>query len=400
MPMTEQQRFTSMDALRALAMIWGVFYHALFSFAPMESQNWFAADIAKANWVDSLLFLSHIVRMPLFFMLAGFFALFLIEKRGGMAYLVNRFKRIFMPFLVCFIVLAPVWIFLMILAAKTSTEPTALVQTILSRDRSAPPSLSQLPIGHLWFLNYLFIYSLVFAAGYWLVNRLNINIKPVTTLLMGRPQTVFFALALLMAGLLALSPQLRVAAPPKGIVPELWSLGYYGIAFLIGACLFQQREQLSQVSTKRMAITGTIAVLLANAIFTLHIGHDSLLVSPLELQALGFISYALGALTLALALICGCWNHIRTLSKPMQYCCNSAYWLYIVHVPIMVFLQIKLQSVELPGLIKYAVILVATLTVSLLSYQLLIRMTPLGWLFHGRMKSRALKRTAVNSAIA
>lgn len=391
----EQQRFTSMDVLRALAMIWGIFYHALFSFAPVESQNWFAADIAKASWVDSLLFLSHIVRMPLFFILAGFFALYVIEKQGGVAYLFNRFKRIFMPFIVCFIALVPVWIFLVILAAQTSSEPTALVQSILSRDRSAPASLSQLPIGHLWFLNYLFIYSIVFVAGYWLVNSLNIKVKPVATLLMTHPQTLLFTLALIMASLLALSPQIRVAAPPKGLIPELWSLSYYGISFLIGASLYQQRTQLAQVSAKKMAIIGTLAALLTNVIFTLYIGQDSQLISLFWLQAFGFISYALAALMLALTMIIWCWKHIHTISKPMQYCCNSAYWLYIVHVPIMVFLQIKLQSSDMPGLVKYAVILVITLTVSLLSYQLLIRMTPLGWLLHGRAKRKLLVKANI-----
>ncbi len=50
----------------------------------------------------------HSFRMPIFFVMAGFFAAMMRARRGSKDLLVNRFRRIVLPFVVGWVVLFPV----------------------------------------------------------------------------------------------------------------------------------------------------------------------------------------------------------------------------------------------------------------------------------------------------
>src|SRR3546814_13831321 len=57
------------------------------------------ADRQTSVWVDAVVWGLHLVRMPLFFLVAGFFAAWVIDRRGGGALARQRVRRIALPFL-------------------------------------------------------------------------------------------------------------------------------------------------------------------------------------------------------------------------------------------------------------------------------------------------------------
>ena len=91
-PMIERRH--DLDALRAIAMLLGIVLHAALSFSPIP---WTVKD-SQTSEVYSVLFAAlHGFRMPLFFMLSGFFTAMLWRKRGLASLIKHRFKRIFLP---------------------------------------------------------------------------------------------------------------------------------------------------------------------------------------------------------------------------------------------------------------------------------------------------------------
>lgn len=97
-----------LDALRAFAMLLGIVLHAALSFAPIP---WTVQDSQQSNFYFVLFGLIHGFRMPLFFMLSGFFTAMLWRKRGLRSLLNHRFKRIFLPLVIgCFSVVPAMWI--------------------------------------------------------------------------------------------------------------------------------------------------------------------------------------------------------------------------------------------------------------------------------------------------
>jgi len=78
-------------------------------------------------------------------------------------------------------------------------------------------------------------------------------------------------------------------------------------------------------------------------------------------------------------------------SKAMRYISDSAYWLFVAHVPLIIVVQAVVQHWQAPALAKLTVVCTVTSALLLASYQLLVRYTPLGTLLNGpRQRPAAL----------
>ena len=106
-------RLHALDAVRAVALLLGVALHAALSYAPgVDSHLWPLADSQKGVVMSVGTFLIHISRMPVFFLLAGFFAHMMFHREGTRLFLQNRAKRILLPLVLgwfaCFLSIAGV----------------------------------------------------------------------------------------------------------------------------------------------------------------------------------------------------------------------------------------------------------------------------------------------------
>ncbi len=93
-----------LDALRAAAMLLGIALHAGLSFTPFP---WPVQD-AQQSGIFGLLFAAiHGFRMPVFFVLSGFFTAMLWRGRGLKSLLSHRFRRVFLSFLLGLVTIVP-----------------------------------------------------------------------------------------------------------------------------------------------------------------------------------------------------------------------------------------------------------------------------------------------------
>lgn len=155
MTMLNDDRIHSMDNLRALAMLAGVVFHAALAYSPLVHNFWPTADASGSAWVDVLAWFGHLFRMPLFFVIAGFFAALLVRKRGIGGMLRNRLARVLLPFLIFLpLVLGALsWLTAEAASSRRNLSPVLawVKQTTLEHG-----SLPFLPsVAHLWFLLYL-----------------------------------------------------------------------------------------------------------------------------------------------------------------------------------------------------------------------------------------------------
>jgi peptidoglycan/LPS O-acetylase OafA/YrhL len=87
-PAPKSERYYGLDAARAVAMLLGVFYHLPIAF--MGGGMFGGPPSPKTN-IDNWL---HSFRMPLFFLISGFFACMMLEKYGIGRYYLRRCRRI------------------------------------------------------------------------------------------------------------------------------------------------------------------------------------------------------------------------------------------------------------------------------------------------------------------
>jgi peptidoglycan/LPS O-acetylase OafA/YrhL len=114
-----------LDALRAVAMLLGILLHASLAYVP--NIPWPVQDRQPAPWLLLLFLAIHGFRMPLFFLVSGFFTAMLWQRRGAQAMLAQRYKRVFVPLVLGFCTLLPLydWVTTRAPGAPAAAEPVS-----------------------------------------------------------------------------------------------------------------------------------------------------------------------------------------------------------------------------------------------------------------------------------
>lgn len=362
------ERLHWMDHLRALAMLAGVVFHAALAYSPLMHGFWPPADRQSSAWVDAVVWGLHLVRMPLFFLVAGFFAAWMLARRGGAALARQRLRRILLPFLIAWPV---VWWSLSAStqwAALNVQHPSPMLAFI--RPWLEMPDTPSLPPGtaHLWFLYYLLLFGVLHWAartlelgriGQWLVAR-----HP-AWLLLGIPALLLPALA-------------SVSAPhpaPESLVPQFWAIAFYGAFFAWGTLVHARPDWLDRCrALVPWLLIGSVAFYVA---FLWRLAVElPVQTTPTASWTVAALEACLSVWLTALCLLAG----RRLLNRPnavMRYLAQGSYWTYIVHLPVLFILQYWLVDQGLAWPVKFLVAFGATLAACLLSYQVLVRYTPL-----------------------
>jgi hypothetical protein len=104
-PKTERRH--DLDALRAIAMLLGIVLHGLMPFIGLPEFMFPIQDVSQMPVLGMILSGIHGFRMPLFFLISGFFTTMLWRRRGLKALIQHRFKRIFLPLMLGLITIVP-----------------------------------------------------------------------------------------------------------------------------------------------------------------------------------------------------------------------------------------------------------------------------------------------------
>ena len=90
-------RLHALDALRAFALILGIFFHGAAGYIENFPVTLWPMREPPSTALAAFFFVSHMFRMSLFFLLAGFFGRMMLERRGTRAFVRDRAKRILLP---------------------------------------------------------------------------------------------------------------------------------------------------------------------------------------------------------------------------------------------------------------------------------------------------------------
>ena len=77
----------------------------------------------------------------------------------------------------------------------------------------------------------------------------------------------------------------------------------------------------------------------------------------------------------------------RVLERPsprIRYLSDSSYWLYLVHMPVLLVFQIAADETSWPPALKALLVLAVSLAILLGSYHVLVRFTWVGAILNGR----------------
>lgn len=369
--MADAKRYDAFDALRAIMMFLGVVIHSAINYSSSDDMTWPLRARDTSVVFFFLVDFIHAFRMPLFFMLAGFFAALLCINRGPGAMLKNRFKRILLPFVVFIIVLRPFLNFSFKYAAAVfdGQTPVALSEHFSSLSSYIPYHLS-----HLWFLYYLFIMS-VLAYGFSVVTR-SISLLPIDNFfkrIFKNPVVRLLTLTAVSFGILFLFGA-RSFETSVSWIPDFGILCYYMAFYLAGWLLYRNKELVDTLKNRAIVIT-----LFGIMAFCLKF-YDEEHMNLISLQMVNSL------ITCSLSIgITGLFLRFADIpKKAITYFVNSAYWVYLVHLFIAILLAGVLNDLPLSVFLKFLIVLSGTISVCLISYQLFVRKTGIGVFLNGK----------------
>ncbi len=377
-------RLHYMDNLRALAMLAGVLFHAGLAHSVFLHGFWPTADMSPSIAVDVVAWFSHLFRMPLFFVVAGFFAALLTQRRGIGGMLGNRFFRVFLPFVVFWpiVYLAMGWLITNAATHVENPSPLlAMVKTWLADpNRSTPPPT----LMHLWFLPYL----MCFCILVWVATTLEIK----------WPHRWFESMR---AGVLAcVAPIVLVPAlvgvpallpAPESFFPQWWALVFFGVYFAFGYRLFHDSTLIDrfQPLASRLVVASVVGYVL---FFWLLRFQDPVQTSPAVHVLRAFLQACVGFWMTVACLIYG-KRWLNRGSRVMRYLADASYWVYLVHLPVLFAIQYPLMDVHAHWALKFAFATVSALGIAFASYQLFVRNTVLGKFLNGTRRSQRAPAT-------
>ena len=371
-------RFHYMDNLRALAMLTGVVFHAALAYSVLAHPLWPTADRGQSLIVDVFVWFFHLFRMPLFFVVAGFFAALLVQKRGMGGMIKNRFMRIILPLIVFWplVYFSMSWLIRQAIADVENLSPLLqMIKPWLANPQApaAPPTLV-----HLWFLAYM----MCFCILVWVVSVLEWS-KHLSWLDALTPMKKACLVPL------ALMPALfAVPAPfpaPESFFPQWWALLFYGTYFLIGFRLFHQVRSLDQL--RPLAPRLLLISLLAYALFLYLLQTNGMTKPDLFLQAILVLLQAYIGYWMTLVCIIFGQRWLDVHHGFLRYIADASYWVYLVHLPLIFAIQIPLMDVNLHWSVKLSLSLCATLGIAFLTYHLFVRGRLLGRFLNGNNSS-------------
>ncbi|HEU4625143.1 MAG TPA: acyltransferase family protein [Steroidobacteraceae bacterium] len=390
--MTTGDRLHALDAVRAFALLLGVVHHTALFFIPQELVQPGIVPIndpSPSRLLALVAFVGHMFRMSLFFLMAGFFARLVIERKGMRAFWSDRLQRILVPLVVGWLILFPM------VAAAWSWPSEHRVRLDVFIDE--PLSVASFPLSYLWFLYYLLlIYALISAADLALgrFDRQGRVAAAADRALRGLFRNRWHAplalMALLSAGLLAEKDYTifgGLATPNTGLTPQITPLVEYSIAFAFG-WLMQRNVDLLDVLRQRYAgylvaaAGATVVAALCPLPIALRMSHEAMVAGR---TVFGF-AYAFGSWCWTLGITGFGLQHLAKESAPRRYVADASYWIYLAHYPLVLALEDALGPLHLHWAIKFPAIVGVTLVIALLSYHYLVRFTFIGRVLNGQRR--------------
>jgi len=367
-------RLHALDAVRAGALLLGVVLHATMSFFP-GPQVWLVKDTASSPLLSAAFFAIHMLRMLTFFLIAGFVARASFQRLGSRTFFADRLRRIGIP-------LAAGWPMLYAALMLAAGMPLAF----------GGVTLAAFPLMHLWFLYLLLGFYVALAVLHAVVRRVpgSAALGDRIAQLLLQPWTVVLLAAPACAALY-LQPYwvmwFGVPTPDTSLLPNRPALVAYGLAFAFG-WLVQVRPDALATWARRWP--AHLAVALACTVFCLWKAGITPLLMPVPqgtTKLLFAAAYSLGAWCWALGLVGAAQRFLDRPHAARRYLADASYWIYLVHLPLVIALQKFVAPLAWPWPVKFVAILVAAFAVMLATYALFVRRTFVGAVLNGRRKS-------------
>lgn len=398
-PLSERpalDRHHGLDVLRGGMMLLGVLLHAACSYMPGQpDEGWPFRDGPGSALAGMLVVAIHSFRMPVFFVMAGYFGALMAKRRGTGAMLADRARRIGLPLAVGWVILFPMlkWSVAFAWWCREGATPGGAAAGAAAGALGAP--WAEPAPAHLWFLWYLLPMYAVAAAATAIVGRAEPALRRgwsdrLAGILLGtgpRARRRWRFPVLVMATWALLMPM----RGPGFDTPASWAIEprillAYGFFFAIGWLMHAHRTVLSELEhgawRRSFAAFAALAVATVLVAIAHSVGPDAAPQDPAApprgpfVHALAQGATAASAWLMALAGIGLAERIFRRPSRAVRWLVDASYWTYLVHLPLCFAAAGLATSLDATPVAKMLAVTVAVSVACGLSYAAVAAVVP------------------------
>ncbi|MEO9871489.1 acyltransferase family protein [Ekhidna sp.] len=326
------------DWLRVMAIGLLLIYHIAIGFQPWGVFIGFIQtnEPLEAIWIPMSLL--NIWRIPLLFFVSGMGVWFAIQRRSWKKLLIERSKRILLPFIFGILVIVPIHVFIW---QKYYTQEL---------QHTFSPA-------HLWFLGNIFVYVLALFPIFFFLKR---NSQGIISQNLKKLFSHSWSLLLLMVPFIL---EAEIMAPQEF---EVYAMTWHGfvlgfVAFLAGfCCVFVGDAFWENVKKQRwILLIHAILFYLIRLLF-------------FELRTPNYLMAVESCLWVFTVFGFG-YMYLNKPSRALSYLSQAAYPVYIVHMVFIYIGSYVLFPMDISVGVLFILLNIFTLTGSMLTYEFIIR---------------------------
>ncbi len=370
-------RRNDIDWLRIFACYLLFLFHVAIVFAPTPFYH--IQNAEASGFFAALVGFISLWHMPLFFLLAGWSACEALRRRGSLGFAAERVRKLAIPLVAICVIFGPAIKYVELssgfdanyLGLFVSAENAERYRTLIGAELPLmtpfassfaefwPTYFTQLDRftwSHLWFVAYLFVFSLLYLPIFLRLERSEARLERVGTAWVYAP---ILPLALIQMTLRPHYPGLQT----------LWNdwanFAYYSTFLMLGFLMarFPAYERAAHREWRR-----ALGIALATMLFLL-----GSLLGIVQSQPLILAGSAVAGWCFVVALLGFARQYLVDRTRRIRRLAESAYPVYLLHQPAIVVLAVVLVPLAMSLWWKFVLLLLASVALTLAVYHLLVR---------------------------
>jgi len=382
--MAAQAREYHWDFARALYLLLGIPFHAAVVYS--THHVWPVSSPEPSPVLTFLADMLHTFRMPGFFILAGYFAMMMIGRKGPGPWLASRFIRLGVPLVAASLTILP---FQIVVSTYSETVTGAISPTsFLPRLVFRLTHFDEPWISHLWFLYALISCSaaLAFLVRVCGLRQFRWTVARLGDFAVGEKWLSFSVLAFVAAVIAWTLPHFH-ALGGRG-TEALVNYNQYAVYFAFGVVLYLSGEvkaAYGQVGRAGLAVALVVAA--------------ATLVSPQTVwsHALILISGVVAALAITGFVAREAARRFGRPNRHVKRVVDASFTIYLFHHPVIFVLALVFAGIDWPPVLEFALIVPAAAIVSYLIHLGIAKSPLLLFLFNGVERPRPAKTDGIEA---
>ncbi len=363
---TKHQRCYYLDWLRVLCVILLIYFHTAAIFYVGNLGEFYIKNKPSSREMITFILFVHQWHMPLFFLLSGAASWFALEKRTANQYVIERCKRLFIPFLFGTLVLVPPQVYYHLLS--NSNYHDSYFQFYPQFFNGIRP-VGNFEWGHLWFLIYLFTFSALALPLFVYLKAAGQSWLSKLAAWVDKPGVVF----LLAVPLAVVEGALRPRWPGFQNLYDDWANFFLYLLYFIYGYAIASDTRFEQAIDRHLKVSWSIAIASMLILF----GLWEIDILPERGYSAGYILYqmfrGLNSWFWVIAFLGLGRKFLNFNSKLLQYLNEASYPLYLLHQTVLVAIGFYVVQWHIGVMEKFWLLSTVCLVVTIALYDLLVK---------------------------